>query len=250
MARPSRAARCHLSPVTRVAVPLHPRASRLPIGARASAALRHTTLNPGLGRSAASRRAAASSSPGLRASQGTRRGRPSLACQGSNQDGRQQEDSEDSKAKEQAKRKPEEQESWDPRMVGGDMVMLIATELASERIPLRDQGFMCLVVCSAWVMVASARGDYKHSNLDLDAFAGWFTLAPMLASMQAALYTWVLFAPAVAGLLSYLAARGVVDPAIVEQAEEVSPAVIEVMWGSLLTMTSWRGIYIGLNSML
>ena len=41
------------------------------------------------------------------------------------------------------------------------------------------------------MQVAFLRGNYTHSNLDLDAFADWFVIAPMLASMQSAMYTWV-----------------------------------------------------------
>lgn len=186
---------------------------------------------------------------GRRFGGGWREGRLCVRCRSTNRD-REQKEGEEAARKAKAKPNQEEDEEWDPVLVAGDCLMMIATELASERIPLHDQGFMCFLVCTAWTLVASARGDYKHSNLDLEPFADYFMIAPMLASMQSALYTWVLFAPAVVGLLSYLASHGVVDPSIVAQGEDFDPAIIEVMWGSVLTMTSWRGIYVGLNGII
>mmetsp|Transcript_7583 Transcript_7583/g.18208 ORF Transcript_7583/g.18208 Transcript_7583/m.18208 type:complete len:222 (+) Transcript_7583:110-775(+) len=55
----------------------------------------------------------------------------------------------------QSERKPKRDEGkpWDPVLVAGDLLMLIATDLASERIPLRDQGFLGFVVCTVWLLV-------------------------------------------------------------------------------------------------
>eukprot|EP00192_Tetraselmis_astigmatica_P019054 CAMPEP_0117676004 /NCGR_PEP_ID=MMETSP0804-20121206/15919_1 /TAXON_ID=1074897 /ORGANISM="Tetraselmis astigmatica, Strain CCMP880" /LENGTH=236 /DNA_ID=CAMNT_0005485069 /DNA_START=160 /DNA_END=870 /DNA_ORIENTATION=- len=137
-------------------------------------------------------------------------------------------------------------DSWDPVMIAGDTLMLIATELSSDRIPLQDQGFLCFVVCASWTLVAYARGDYNSENLDLEQFEDFWILAPMLASMQAALYTWVVFVLLVAGLLAYLVSANLFDPAILQHGENESPAMTEVLVGSVLTMASWRGIYAGL----
>uniref|UniRef100_A0A061RMX3 Uncharacterized protein n=1 Tax=Tetraselmis sp. GSL018 TaxID=582737 RepID=A0A061RMX3_9CHLO len=149
----------------------------------------------------------------------------------------------------QSERKPKRDEGkpWDPVLVAGDLLMLIATDLASERIPLRDQGFLGFVVCTVWLLAATARGDYNRSGLDGEPLSAWSLFGPMMASMQSALYTWVLFAPAAGALVCYMVSHGLFDPAVLEAAEGGrGPAISEVFVGSFLTMASWRGIYVGL----
>jgi len=98
-----------------------------------------------------------------------------------------------------------------------------------------------------WQQAATARGDYNRSGLDGEPLSAWSLFGPMMASMQSALYTWVLFAPAAGALVCYMVSHGLFDPAVLEAAEGGrGPAISEVFVGSFLTMASWRGIYVGL----
>ncbi len=56
----------------------------------------------------------------------------------------------------------------------------------------------------------------------------------------------VLFAPGAAAILSYLAAMGILDPACMDSSSPEGAPVAEVLGASVLTLTSWRGIYAGL----
>ncbi|CAL8463210.1 g2744 [Coccomyxa elongata] len=143
-------------------------------------------------------------------------------------------------------RRPKSKNVLDTTMAWGDILTLMATELASERIPLSVCGLHCTVTILAWVGVAVAKGDYRY-RAPSTVFGAQQT-AMILASFSGAV-TWALFVPTVLASYASMVTHNILDPAVlVSHATDTQlPAQLEVIFASLWSVASWRGIYAGLR---
>ncbi|EIE21334.1 hypothetical protein COCSUDRAFT_56557 [Coccomyxa subellipsoidea C-169] len=122
----------------------------------------------------------------------------------------------------------------------------MATELASERIPLSVCGLHCTVTILAWVGVAVAKGDYRYRTPS--TVFGAQQTAMILASFSAAV-TWALFVPTVLASYASMVTHHILDPAVLvsHSSDAQLPAQLEVIFASLWSVASWRGIYAALR---
>ncbi|KAL3157899.1 hypothetical protein ABBQ32_012308 [Trebouxia sp. C0010 RCD-2024] len=130
----------------------------------------------------------------------------------------------------------------DSSMIWGDIMMLTATELASERLPKQVTGVLSLTLLAAWIGVAAAKGDYtvskrRHSLSFEYAYA-------ILLGMQQAAITWLLFVPTAMAMYACLVSHHLLDSSVfrIPPGCRTSPEG-EVMLAALFTLMSWRGIY-------
>ncbi|BDA44565.1 hypothetical protein COCOBI_06-0410 [Coccomyxa sp. Obi] len=143
-------------------------------------------------------------------------------------------------------RRPKSKNVLDTTMAWGDILTLMATELASERIPLSVCGLHCTVTILAWVGVAVAKGDYRY-RVPSTVFGAQQTTM-ILASFSAAC-TWALFVPTVLASYASMVTHQILDPAVLvsHTTDTQLPAQLEVIFASLWSVASWRGIYAGLR---
>lgn len=129
----------------------------------------------------------------------------------------------------------------DSSMIWGDIMMLTATELASERLPKQVTGVLSLTLLAAWIGVATAKGDYTVKRQH--TFSYQYVYGILLGMQQAAI-TWLLFVPTAMAMYACLVSHHLLDSSVfrVPAGAHVSPEG-EVMIASLFTLMSWRGIY-------
>lgn len=132
----------------------------------------------------------------------------------------------------------------DGYMILGDAVMVLATEVASERVPLNEMPYLAGVAVFSWILAGAVLGDYKNEP-DPDAnplsnMLGW----PVVVAIANACITWaVSMVPAMIGF-SVLVSNYVVTPEVVLEVERdgmLSPQ-LEVSVALLVTMLCWRGM--------
>ncbi|KAK9834886.1 hypothetical protein WJX81_006502 [Elliptochloris bilobata] len=133
----------------------------------------------------------------------------------------------------------------DTTMAWGDIMTLLATQLASHRIA--PSGALVSVLVLAWVATATAKGDYRmgpvpfgNSSAHRDA-----TVSALLSSAL----TWVLFLPTSLVLYAVLATHHWLDvgPFAASSDPYELPAQVEVLFAALWSVSAWRGIYTGLR---
>lgn len=129
----------------------------------------------------------------------------------------------------------------DSSMIWGDIMMLTATELASERLPKQVTGVLSLTLLAAWIGVATAKGDYTVKQQH--TFSYQYAYGILLGMQQAAI-TWLLFVPTAMAMYACLVSHHLLDSSVfrVPPGARVSPEG-EVMIAALFTLMSWRGIY-------
>lgn len=143
-------------------------------------------------------------------------------------------------------RRPSSKNVLDTTMAWGDILTLLATELASERIPMSVCGIHCTVTILAWVGVATAKGDYRYRPPSF--LFGAQQRAMLLACLSGAL-TWALFVPTVLASYASMVTHHFLDPSLLVQhsSEHQLPAQLEVIFAALWSVSSWRGVYAGLR---
>ncbi|DBA82752.1 TPA: hypothetical protein ACH3X1_006981 [Trebouxia sp. C0004] len=129
----------------------------------------------------------------------------------------------------------------DSSMIWGDIMMLTATELASERLPKQVTGVLSLTLLAAWIGVATAKGDYTVKQRH--TFSYQYAYGILLGMQQAAI-TWLLFVPTAMAMYACLVSHHLLDSSVfrIPPGAHVSPEG-EVMIAALFTLMSWRGIY-------
>jgi len=133
----------------------------------------------------------------------------------------------------------------DGTLIMGDAVMVIATELSSERIPWNDDTkYLVGVMVLSWFSAAVMLGDYRGQPPSSDDLYVQTVLGPTFISVLDSTVTW-----AVAAVLSIIAFSWLVNHFIIEPGplmdglgtDDLSPQ-LEVAIASLITMSCWRGI--------
>ncbi|KAK9810509.1 hypothetical protein WJX72_012008 [[Myrmecia] bisecta] len=144
----------------------------------------------------------------------------------------------------------------DPTLVWGDCMMLLSTELASDRVPKDQMGLLSGVLVAAWVGVAVAvtKGDYryKYSEPSMIYFNSPYATA-MLIAMFTAATTWALFVPTALAAYASMVVHHLLDVDVIRQPASspyALPPELEVVMAVLWTVSSWRGIYAAYRLML
>lgn len=129
----------------------------------------------------------------------------------------------------------------DSSMMWGDIMMLTATELASERLPKHATGVLTLTLIAAWLGAAAAKGDYTAKPRQRVSYQYAYS---MWIGMEQAAITWLLFIPTAMAMYAALVSHHLLDSAVfkVPPGSRTSPEG-EVMLAALFTLMSWRGIY-------
>lgn len=131
----------------------------------------------------------------------------------------------------------------DGTLIFGDIVMILATEVSSERIPYESMGVLVGVMAGCWVAVAAAMGDYKGSTPTSDSLY-ISMLGPAFLAVLNATMTWAVSMMAAIAVYAFLVANNMLDAApVVENLgeDDLSPQ-LEVVVALLITMSCWRGI--------
>ena len=111
---------------------------------------------------------------------------------------------------------------------------------------------MATALVLSWVGVAACKGDYTLTGAGPAMFWG-ARQAAMLRALAAAATTWALCVPTCLAVDAALCTHGLLSPAALVGAAPPSgtcPAQVEVLLACLVTLASWRGIYVGLKDML
>lgn len=120
-------------------------------------------------------------------------------------------------------------------------MMIAATHLSSNMIPLEDQPALIATVVLSWFVVALVKGDYAEEEplsrmareLGFDVYNG----------ITGALSTWLLFVPVALVCYATLVSQDLLDAGVVVAnvpGREVS-AELEVLLAILVTLCCWRG---------
>mmetsp|Transcript_20923 Transcript_20923/g.35046 ORF Transcript_20923/g.35046 Transcript_20923/m.35046 type:complete len:201 (-) Transcript_20923:155-757(-) len=124
----------------------------------------------------------------------------------------------------------------------GDTLMLLATDLSSDRVPIGEQLPLTSALLLCWGLAGLARGDYRGSD------PKEFTYTSVADALIRTAFTWVLFgvfacvACAVASCSSAMLTT-VLSPDAVSG--EPAP-VVEIVVALLVTQPLWRGTFVGL----
>ncbi|KAK9792510.1 hypothetical protein WJX73_008124 [Symbiochloris irregularis] len=140
----------------------------------------------------------------------------------------------------------------DTTLAWGDILMMTATQIASERIPLTQAGFLSGVLVATWVGVASMKGDYQRRRTEpLMPFFGDH-YRHMFRALLTSASTWIIFVPTTVVVCMSLLSRHYLDwaPFAAKHAAEDMPAEAEVLLASLWTLGAWRGTYAMLRPFL
>ncbi|KAI8474853.1 MAG: hypothetical protein J3K34DRAFT_406794 [Monoraphidium minutum] len=132
----------------------------------------------------------------------------------------------------------------DGTLILGDAVMVLATQAASERVPLGEAPYLAAVAALSWVLAGAVMGDYKAEpgpdDNPLSNMLGW----PVVVSIANACITWaVAMVPSMLGF-SILVSNYLVAPETVLELERdgmLSPQ-LEISVALLVTMLCWRGM--------
>lgn len=150
----------------------------------------------------------------------------------------------------------------DTTLWAGDAIVLLCTQMSSDRLPMENQGIISVLLLTAWTAVAYAKRDYDLQSADYDA---WSVMEPVSSAVQCAAFTWVLFAPLAAGMYSSLAAHHLLKlpadavpqlpqmsgfgsaslwllPPVTDSSLLAAPEV-EILVAALFCLGAWRGLY-------
>lgn len=133
----------------------------------------------------------------------------------------------------------------DGTLIFGDCVMILATEGASDRMPLVEGWpYLVAAVIISWVAVSGARGDYSGKADDSDMLLLSVGFPVFLAVLNATV-TWAAAILASLPLYAYLVSHFMVEASSVlvlnDEATQMAPQM-EVSTALLVTMSCWRGI--------
>lgn len=126
----------------------------------------------------------------------------------------------------------------------GDAIMIAATHLASNVIPLEDQPALITTVVLTWFVVALVKGDYTPGDEQSSRLAKEMGYN-VFYSITGVLLTWVLFVPVSLVCYASLVSQNLVDPGVivgVVPGRDVS-AELEVLLSVLVTLACWRGTH-------
>jgi len=133
----------------------------------------------------------------------------------------------------------------DGTLILGDMVMIAATEISSERIPWESMPELTGVSLVAWVLCAVLLGDYRGRSPSSD---NWYLslLGPPFVAIVDATVTWASSATVSIAIFSLLVSSNLLDSGynlVLEDlaTDNLSPQ-LEVAVALLITMSCWRGI--------
>ncbi|CAD7698590.1 unnamed protein product [Ostreobium quekettii] len=127
----------------------------------------------------------------------------------------------------------------------GDVVMMAATHLASDMIPLPDQPALITTSALAWFMVALLKGDYAAGGENQPSSLAVGMGLDLLNQLTRVMLTWLLFVPTAFVCYGWLVPQHLVDATVVlgkVPGRQLS-AELEVLLAALITLTCWRGIY-------
>lgn len=132
----------------------------------------------------------------------------------------------------------------DGLLILGDAVMLLATELSSERIPLEQVPALASVAILSWIAAGAILGDYAMlrdpDENPLSNAMGW----PIFQAVVNAMITWAVALVLSIGGFSWLVSNYVVEPELVLEVArdgQLSPQ-LEISVALLITMSCWRGM--------
>ncbi|GAX73910.1 hypothetical protein CEUSTIGMA_g1360.t1 [Chlamydomonas eustigma] len=133
----------------------------------------------------------------------------------------------------------------DGALILGDAVMLIATEMSSERL-LWDEEALYLVGTAvlSWFIAAAALGDYTGKPPSSENPFIQMFLGASFVSLLDATVTWAVAAILAASSYAVLVSQAVIDSSPLMEGlwtEDLSPQ-LEIAVASLITMSCWRGI--------
>ncbi|KIZ01536.1 hypothetical protein MNEG_6425 [Monoraphidium neglectum] len=123
----------------------------------------------------------------------------------------------------------------DGTLILGDAVMVLATEVASERVPVGELPYLAAIAVFSWILAGAALGDYKAvpdpDDNPLSNMLGW----PVVVSIANACITWaVAMVPSMLGY-SFLTVLELKRDGMLSPQLEVSVAM-------LITLICWRGM--------
>lgn len=129
-------------------------------------------------------------------------------------------------------------------LILGDAVMLLATEMSSERLPLEQVPALASVAIISWIAAGAILGDYAMlrdpDENPLSNAMGW----PIFQAVVNAMITWAVAMVFSIGGFSWLVSNYMVEPELVlEVARDgmLSPQ-LEISVAMLITMSCWRGM--------
>ncbi len=101
----------------------------------------------------------------------------------------------------------------DGKLLLGDAVMVLATEAASERVPLDQMPQLAASLIIAWVLAGTFRGDYRaeedpDNDNPLASAMGW----PILVAIVNACITWAVSMGPAMVCYTYLVSHFLVEP--------------------------------------
>eukprot|EP01026_Neomeris_dumetosa_P024284 TRINITY_DN2026_c0_g1_i4.p1 TRINITY_DN2026_c0_g1~~TRINITY_DN2026_c0_g1_i4.p1 ORF type:complete len:207 (-),score=13.45 TRINITY_DN2026_c0_g1_i4:201-821(-) len=131
----------------------------------------------------------------------------------------------------------------------GDLVMVWATQIASNRVPQDDKLIYGTLMVACWVSIAWMRGDY--SIYQVEAGEEWLHMAsPYYSTYKAFIsgfFTWVFSTPILLLMFSILVSNNMlVDnmPLILPISDDANlPAELEVIVAFSITVSCWRAMY-------
>ncbi|KAJ9506470.1 hypothetical protein QJQ45_019452 [Haematococcus lacustris] len=135
--------------------------------------------------------------------------------------------------------------SWlsDGTLLVGDVVMVVATEVSSERIPLEVLPQLAGVMAGSWVMAGLLMGDYKGTMPESE---NWYLnlLGPSFTAIINCCLTWSIAVTLALAVSSLCVANNILpsEPFFEDLATENLSPQLEVAVASLVTMCAWRGI--------
>eukprot|EP01025_Chloroclados_australasicus_P064957 TRINITY_DN8774_c0_g1_i3.p2 TRINITY_DN8774_c0_g1~~TRINITY_DN8774_c0_g1_i3.p2 ORF type:complete len:205 (-),score=12.87 TRINITY_DN8774_c0_g1_i3:362-976(-) len=139
-----------------------------------------------------------------------------------------------------------------PKLMG-DLVMVWATQLATNRVPQDDKLILGTILLTCWVGTAWLRGDY--SIYQVDEGEEWLHMAspfyPTYKAFTRTFFTWAMFTPPLLFAYSLLVANNMlVDsvPLITITNDANLPAELEMMVALCITLSCWRGMYTAFQS--
>ncbi|KAL6764865.1 hypothetical protein V8C86DRAFT_2464909 [Haematococcus lacustris] len=131
----------------------------------------------------------------------------------------------------------------DGTLLMGDVVMVVATEVSSERIPLEVLPQLAGVMAGSWVMAGLLMGDYKGTMPESE---NWYLnlLGPSFTAIINCCLTWSIAVTLALAVSSLCVANNILpsEPFFEDLATENLSPQLEVAVASLVTMCAWRGI--------
>lgn len=132
----------------------------------------------------------------------------------------------------------------DGPLIAGDVVMLLATEVSSERLSWEQMPYLGSVIVAAWVLAGGVTGDYTleedPDDNPLSRALGWHI---MVAIINACI-TWAVAMIPASVMYAFLVSHFLVEPqSVLElQRDGVLSPQLEISVALLITMSCWRGM--------